>query len=114
MKDVLIVMMNDWCEVKSPEALIVMNNHVQFSHKFVGKTIIVYNFTILTFLVVALRTYFSDAIENRHLPLMSKFPFSNQESPIYETIYTIQAFLLILDGNLYCLTDSSYVAMVNN
>lgn len=112
MKDVLNEMMDDWCEVKSPEALIVINKHAQFSHKFVINTIIVYNLTIMMFLAAALRTYFSESVENRLLPLLAKFPFSNKNSPIYEILYIIQSFLLLLDGNMYCLTDSSYVSMV--
>lgn len=111
-KDILIEMMDDWCKMKSPEELMVINNHVKFSHKFCFNAVIAYNLTILMFPTAALRTYFNGSVENRLLPLMAIFPFSQKISPNYEILYFAQTVLLILAGNLYCVTDSSYVAMV--
>lgn len=113
MKEVLVEMMNDWCQIKKPEQLLVMKNHVQFSHKFFVCTLVMYNFTILMFPIVALQTYFTESnVENRRLPLLVKFPFPIKKSPFYEIIYISQAILLILVGNIYVVLDSSYAAMV--
>lgn len=112
MKDVLVEMMDDWCKLKNPKEFKIMKNHVQFSHKFFVCTLVMYNFTILMFPIVALQTYFTEPVENRRLPLLVKFPFSTKNSPIYETVYLSQAILLILVGNIYVVLDSSYAAMV--
>ncbi|XP_051153975.1 uncharacterized protein LOC127277152, partial [Leptopilina boulardi] len=112
MKNVLIKMMDDWYQIKNPEQLIIMKNHVKFSHTFFVNAFIAYNFTILLFPIFALRIYFTESVENRLLPLLAKFPFSNKTSPIYEIIYILQAILLIFAGNAFVVLDTSYAAMI--
>lgn len=113
MNDILLEIMDDWCKIKNPKKLTVMKSHIQFFHKFFINTFIVYNLTTFTFSAFALQSYFSQSVENRVLPILVKFPFSTQNSPNYEILYTIQAILLIIIANVYTVSDSSYAAMVN-
>lgn len=107
-------MTDDWSKIKSPDKFIVMKNHVKFCHNFFVCTFVMYNFTILIFPFVALQTYFTDSVENRYLPLLVKYPFSTVNSPIFEIIYINQTIFLAWMANIYCVSDSSYVAMVIN
>ncbi|XP_051155019.1 odorant receptor 82a-like [Leptopilina boulardi] len=112
-KDVLIEMIDDLCQIKKHEELIVMKNHVKFSRTFSINAFIIYNFTIIMFIFTPLQTYyFGKSVENRFFPLLAKFPFSYKFSPVYEIIYFLQAIFLLLVASIYSISDSSYAAMV--
>ena len=105
-------MTKDWkCEDEAKAYEIIQNNArlTQILTKFI---LVSYNSLILTNLLMAIDSLFSENIEDRKFAMRAYLPLRAKNSPVFEVTCAVQFILMIFGANNHAVIEGLLVATV--